>query len=415
MMRKQSKQLLAVGVGMLMASAVPQLQAAGFYLKEQSIVSQGQAFSGVAAQSGIASATYFNPAGLATIDQTSVETGLHMILTNQEVNGSASNALLGNSNTSTQEPLDSLIAIPNLFWSMPVDDYVVGLGVNAPFGSKNSYDSDYFGRFDHVSADLKTVDYTVALSKQLTEQLRVGGSIYYQTLEVEQSKIAATAQQSTLKGDADDVGFSLGVQYVASPSTVVGLSHRSGTTQGVSGTNSIVGAGLIPENVYQATATMELPSITSLGIEHAVDQRNDLYLGITHYNWSVYDTLIVNTTGIGSSSTVNNYQDTTSYSVGLNHRYSDDLELRGGIHYDPTPTDDANRSHSTPDGDRTWLSFGGSKTVSNDLVVDFAYSYIHADDAMISKAVGAGATSHTVTSTTDTSHNIFSIGLRKTF
>jgi len=72
-MKWLSKALVACFFG----GVVTEGYAAGFYLKEQSIVSQGQAFAGVAAQSGLASAAYFNPAGLSTIEQGTLESGFH--------------------------------------------------------------------------------------------------------------------------------------------------------------------------------------------------------------------------------------------------------------------------------------------------------------------------------------------------
>ena len=74
-----------IGIGVLLCWSASHLHAAGFYLKEQSIVSQGQAFAGVAAQSGLASATYFNPAGLHSIEEKSFEGGVHLLVLDQEV------------------------------------------------------------------------------------------------------------------------------------------------------------------------------------------------------------------------------------------------------------------------------------------------------------------------------------------
>jgi long-chain fatty acid transport protein len=45
--------------------SAPLAQAAGFYLKEQSVVSQGAAFAGAGARQDVASSVYFNPAGIA--------------------------------------------------------------------------------------------------------------------------------------------------------------------------------------------------------------------------------------------------------------------------------------------------------------------------------------------------------------
>ena len=375
---KQSGVSLKVATVLLLSSGV-ELQAAGFYLKEQSIVSQGQAFAGVAAQSGLASSTYFNPAGLNSIEQPTFEGGLHLLLLDQKVTDNGSTG--GAANISDQTPLSNSI-IPNLYWAQPVGDGVVGVGINAPFGSKNEYQSDYFGKYDHVSADLKTVDYTLALSQKFDESLSLGASLFYQTLDVEQNKISTTNTLSTLEGNAADFGFSVGLQYQLNK-TVFGFSHRSGTTHNIVGTLS---------GVYATTAEMRLPAITALGVEHELNNKVDLYVGVTHYDWSVYDQLTTVSTGVPLIGTLiatayNNYNDTVSYSLGGNYRYRTDLELRAGFHFDPTPTNDTDRSHSTPDGDRTWLSFGGSKRLDRNLLVDFAYSYIHMDDSAVNKEV----------------------------
>jgi long-chain fatty acid transport protein len=365
---------LQAAIGVILATGATQLHAAGFYLKEQSIVSQGQAFAGVAAQSGLASSTYFNPAGLATLDVTTVEGGTHLILTDQKVKDNGSTGGDVTANTTEQSPLDDVIVIPNLYWAMPLEEgSVLGVGVSAPFGSSNEYQADYFGKYNHVKADLKTVDLTVAIGKQINENLRLGGSLYYQKLDVEQVKASTIGGTATLKGDAADIGYSFGLQYSAGKTTW-GLSHRSGTTQDITGSN-IVSGSLLEISVdgsYTTSATMKLPAITSLGVEHQFSEETDLYLGITHYSWSVYDKLVVVTPDLAiarTATTNNNYNDTTSFSIGVNHHYRSDLELRAGFHYDPTPTNDTDRSFSTPDGDRTWLTFGASKTVDPSLTL----------------------------------------------
>lgn len=379
--------------------------AAGFYLKEQSIVSQGQAFAGVAAQSGMASATYFNPAGLVGIEQSVVEGGVHLIFPDQKVKDNSTGSVLhgGNGNTTDQTPLADVIAVPNLYWATPLSNKtVLGLGVNAPFGSENEYQTNYFGRYNHIKASLKTVDYTAAVGHQVNESLNIGVSIYYQTLDVEQIKAAPnTGGLTTLKGDGTEIGYSVGAQYQAGLTTM-GFSYRSGTNQDISGTNVLAGVGN-----YSATSMMKLPSITSVGIEHEMSDLSNLYFGMTHYQWSVYDSGVVYLNGVATPATVHNYSDTISYSVGADYQYSTDLVLRGGYHFDPTPTDDQFRSLSTPDGDRQWLSFGLSKKLDRSLDLDLALTHIQVDDTSVNLA--------TAKANIETTHNIISIGLRKTF
>ncbi|MBT3196963.1 MAG: hypothetical protein HN842_03285 [Gammaproteobacteria bacterium] len=405
-MRKLLFMLLSLGV-------TSEGFSAGFYLKEQSIVAQGQAFAGVAAQSGLASSTYFNPAGLGGMEHDTLEGGVHLILPDQRVrdSGSVTAAPLGNTNKSEQVPL-SETAVPNLYYATPIDsETVVGVGISAPFGTDNRYDANFFGRFEHISGSLKAVDYTVALGHQLTDRIRLGGALYLQQLDVEQVKATAATQTATLEGDAEDMGFSLGAQYQTG-TTTFGLSYRSGTEQDISGTNLISGTGTIPTGTYLAKTTMKLPAVTSVGIEHGINERTILYLGATRYGWSVYDAITVETAGIGASTTQNRYSDTTNFSIGVGHQYRADLQLRAGLMIDPTPTNNRDRSFSTPDSDRAWITLGASKTVNDTTVVDIAFSHIRVDDAAINKVSGSG---YAVSADIAANHNIISVGFRKTF
>ena len=79
---------------------------------------------------------------------------------------------------------------------------------------------------------------------------------------------------------------------------------------------------------------------------------------------------------------------------------------------DPTPTNDTDRSTSTPDSDRTWLAAGLSKEVSKNMTVDAAVTHIMADNTVVNKAIGsAGFVKAKVKGST----NIFSLGLRYKF
>jgi len=65
-------------------------------------------------------------------------------------------------------------------------------------------------------------------------------------------------------------------------------------------------------------------------------------------------------------------------------------------------------SYSTPDGDRTWLTMGASKIVDQSLIIDLALSHIKVDPVEVNKPAGVKAR-------VDTTHNIISIGVRKSF
>ena len=198
---------------------------AGFYLKEQSIVSQGAAFAGAAARQDVASSVYFNPAGIANMGS-EIEGGIHLLMPDQKVTGTTT---IGALTTDTQDPLSTSV-IPNFYYTRPIGDGVFGFGISAPFGSKNEYASDFVGAVDSYFSKLKTVDFSFAYGRSVGDGVRVGGALVYQTADIEQSKLlsAASTSTSTIKGDSSAIGITLGAQFDMDNGGTVGLSYKKG-------------------------------------------------------------------------------------------------------------------------------------------------------------------------------------------
>ena len=392
---------------------------AGFYLKEQSIVSQGAAYAGATARNDTASSVYFNPAGIAGMGS-EFEGGTHILLMDQEVSdtgtvnggGAAPGALAALTNTSTQEPLDTKV-IPNIYYTIEMLGGTMGFGISAPFGSSNEYDSNFVGAVDSYETSLKTVNFTTAFAKEVSPGMRLGAGIVYQTAEIEQFKQSGFGPAS-IEGDSHDIGWSFGVQKDLASGGTIGVSYLSGFSQDIEGTQTIAGAGI---NGVPATGTLELPSILSLGAVIPMGSKSKLMFDASRYDWSTLSTTAITTTGGVDSTLAFNYKDTTSVSLGFEHDYSDGLKIRLGWMRDPTPTNDTDRSLMTPDGDRDWLSFGFSKQLSSDMTLDFAYSHIMVDKGIVNKRVFTSATPTwtDVKVEADTTIDIISLGIRKTF
>lgn len=422
------------------AVSAPFAQAAGFYLKEQSIVSQGAAFAGAAARQDAASSVYFNPAGIAEMNS-QIEGGVHLLIPDQTVTGTndplAGTAAAGLLSTAAQEPLSNS-TIPNFYYTRPLGDGVAGFGISAPFGSKNEYSSNFTGAFDSYYVKLKTVDISFAYAKTLSETARLGGALVYQTADIEQRKrVSVTGSSATLKGDSTALGMTIGAQFDLESGGVLGISYKKGLEQDIEGTNTVSalfstdpdGAGAVPTldfaaGTYTASGKLKLPSMLSISLIHPISDKTDLMFDVTRYGWSAYDNLTVNTAwgeqaiNGGGGATVNlgtqpkvsdqNYSDTTSFSIGAEHRYGNGWTARAGLHLDPTPTNDTDRSFTTPDGDRTWIALGASKETDSGVTWDLAYTHIKVDDTTLNRATDAG----TVSATAESTFNIISIGVR---
>jgi len=404
------KSILAVATLAIVSAGA---QAAGFYLKEQSVVGQGRAFAGSAAGTDGASAAYFNPAGIVGLER-QFEAGVHYIEPDVTVSQNADQtSLLAGSNTSV-EPYNGK-PVPNAQLVLPIDDTsAVGLSVGAPYGFSNDYGDSSFTRADNIKVDLSVIELSASYARALSERTNLSAGLVYQSLNVEQVVAASSTAgiQATQKADGTGLAAVFGITHKVSPQTQVGFSYRTKSDVDLTGTIAT------PASTTPITTVFKLPDIAAFGIAHEISDTTRIYGDATWYGWSTYDKTVAihATAGVEVSSATNNYKNTISYAFGAEHDYSNGLTVRAGVHFDPTPTNDTDRSTTTPDSDRTWLSFGASKRIGNALTLDGALTHILADDGKINKAnTLSGNPVLNVGADVKASTNILSLGLRYKF
>lgn len=397
-------------------------QAAGFYLKEQSVVGQGRAFAGSAAGTDGASAAYFNPAGLIGVEN-QVELGVHYIEPDVTVtdNGSAAVAAMSPS-TSLVGSRDSAKPysgkpVPNAHYVHNINDgSVLGIAIGAPYGFSNDYGADVFNQADHRKVEFKTLEATVSLAKKLNEKTNISFGLVRQNIELDQDKLSSTtgASDAKLKGDSVDYGYMIGIQHKPSDTTTIGASYRSQVTHTLDGT-----LGTTP-----VTAPFQLPDILAAGIAHSISDRTRVYADATWYGWGAYSTQPIKRKADSAilSTVQSNYDNTVSFGLGVEHDYEDGLTARAGIMVDPTPTNDVDRTTASPDSDRTWLTAGLSKEMNEGLTLDAALTHIMADNTQVNKEIKAlevaplnGASLGFVRANVKGSTNIVSLGFRYKF
>ena len=265
--------------------------------------------------------------------------------------------------------------------------------------------------------------------------MRLGAALVYQTADIEQRKLVSSvllgqgsSSTATLKGDSTALTYTLGAQFDLENGGVLGLNYKPALDQDIEGTSTIsnnfnlnvpgVGAVPIAAGSYNASGTLKLPSMISASLIWPLSDKTDLLFDVTRYGWSAYDNLTVNTQwgaplGTQPSVSPQNYKDTTSFALGLEHAYDDSLTVRAGMHFDPTPTNNTDRSFSTPDGDRTWIAVGASKTMQSGWTWDFAFTHINVEDASLDRQIPE--TPFIARADAESSFNILSIGVRVPF
>jgi long-chain fatty acid transport protein len=167
-----------------------QALAGSFLLNEQSASGLGTAYAGAAAQAEDASTIFFNPAGIALLQQGQFQAGLHYVMpsgtfSNEGSIISAPGTPFNGARITGGDGGDSGVnhLIPNFFLSQPVlrntqyGDLAVGVGLSVPFGLETDYDPGWVGRYAALRTKLQTFDIQPTIAYRIFDRVSVGASL----------------------------------------------------------------------------------------------------------------------------------------------------------------------------------------------------------------------------------------------
>ncbi|MCE1203599.1 MAG: outer membrane protein transport protein [Holophagaceae bacterium] len=182
----------------------PQAKASGFQLREQSPLSQGNAFAGISAGGGDISALFFNPAVMTQYDGWQFSMGgTYVGLSAKFENASATRTptLLGlgfqsapntgaNLNTISGPASHGNAAISavlpefNIMYSVN-KDLKIGLSLNVPYGLTTEYDANWIGRYHALKSDLKTIDISPSIAYRVSNSVTIGAAFIARKADAE--------------------------------------------------------------------------------------------------------------------------------------------------------------------------------------------------------------------------------------
>jgi long-chain fatty acid transport protein len=248
---------------------------------------------------------------------------------------------------------------------------------------KVRYADDFFGRYDSIKSDLKTVDIQPSIAIKLNDNLSIGGGIDIQQIDVKLRNALPNASplqpdgQVNVKGDDMSFGWNAGILARAGVFRF-GASYRSRIKHDLNGSYQVTGllAPLAAGNTTQfAHAPITLPDSATVSAMYGVGQRFRLMATGKWFNWSVFKQIAIYPTFSPPAISTQNYKDVWSGALGAEYDVSPKLTLRAGTLYDTTPTVDQYRSTRVPDGDRTWATAGFTYKMNRN--VEFTTSYAH--------------------------------------
>jgi len=413
---------------------------AGFALVEQGVSGLGNAYAGGAASAEDASTIFFNPAGMSRLSGHEILIAGHLIMpyANFENRGSTHVTGAPLSGGDDGNAGDAKI-IPNLYYSRKISDrFAVGIGVNTPFGLATTYSDDWVGRYHGIKSDLMSININPSFAYKVTDALSIGAGFSAQYVDAELSSavdfgmigfslgIPGLAPQQNdgffdLKGDSWGVGYNLGLLYEFTENTRVGAAYRSRIEHTLEGDADFSKVPAPLSSAFRDTGAesdVTLPDSLSISFSHQFHPQWMVMADFTWTNWSLFDELIVKfDSGQDPNRTIENWDDSYRYSLGVSYIPDKNWVLRIGTAYDTSAVSEAKyRTPRIPDGDRIWTALGFGYRISEIFGFDVAYAHLFINDPDINKtATGDDTLRGALKGTYSTHINIVSAQLTMSF
>jgi long-chain fatty acid transport protein len=462
----------AVG-GALLTIAAGQAFGAAFALQEQSGSGLGNAFAGGAAVAEDASTIYFNPAGMSRLPGTQIAGAASLICPSAKFSDSGS---LPSGSPPFTQPLGgsggdagSCAVVPALYLAVPIDkQWAVGLGVNAPFGLKTEYDSNWIGRFQGVESKVDTININPAVSFKASDMVTVGGGVSWQRVKATLTQqvnyqgaigLAGAANHVPLSalgpilgaytgaessgnvnGSDSSWGWNVGLLVEPDKQTRIGIAYRSWIKYTVDGTASFnnppvpalpptlapiataLATGVNNTGLYNGNVSLQLkvPETANLSIFRQVDDKWDVMADLQYTGWQSFQNLTVVRTDGPANGTIlttvpENFKATWRGSIGANYHYTNEWMFRGGLAFDQSPVNNTDRTPRLPDNDRTWFAVGAQYKFNPQWVLDFGYSFIYVKNSSINQNEGSTPTYGLINGTYHNNVNLAALQVTYTF
>ncbi|TZG24122.1 OmpP1/FadL family transporter [Sphingomonas montanisoli] len=418
-------------VALAIIAAVP-AKATSFYLAEQSIRAAGHAFSGEATDQG-SDMLWWNPASIAGSPRTHAAIGAALILPDANVRDAGTRiqrpgqpaAPVGGDLTPGNPAKKGIL--PSASIAVPLNDRItVGIALSSPFSLTTDYEADSWTRYIADKTKLITIDVQPSIGIKLTEQFRVGAGLNIEyadaTLQKRLPNVLATLPDGSqaLKGNALDLGFSAGAQYVGERVSL-GLSYKSAIKHKFGGDITISGllGPLANSNTkFDTTATFMTPWQIIGAVRVKATDALTLNAQISRFGWAKFDRIRL---AVPPGAFVpEDYRDTWTVAAGFDYQINPEITVRGGAYRDQTPTQDGRRDPNVPDGNRTAIAAGASTKLNETITLDAAAEYILFDKESVDRQAIAFegtpvATSILTNGTTDARAIVFGVGARFAF
>lgn len=368
----------------------------GFLIPEQGAKASAMA-GAFAATADDPSAIFYNPAGIAQQRHMAAYTGTTIINFTNEFTGDPRSAVTAGV---TGEYNRHTFNVPNMYAIVPFgNNFTFGVGVFAAFGLRTDWEDPWVGRYISKDADLKTTSVNPVIAwRSDNDFIAIGGGVEYRRARVIlnanrmalspfSGRIVDVANTRLVSEYGSDIGWNVGVLLKPTSRFRIGAQYRTDMEVELEGDAEItqIPTGNAQFDGFIATqlprdqrisTDFPFPSLATVAVAFSPNDNWDVELDVIRTGWSAFKELRVNfeeQPAFGFSR-VQDWEDSNSYRLGINHNATEHFDVRFGAVYDQNPQPVEAVSPLLPDSDRIGATFGagwhaGPLTLDGSLMV----------------------------------------------
>lgn len=381
--------------------AVGHAWAGGIMLYEFGSNDVGLAAAGWAARAQDASTVFTNPAGMSRLEKSQILGCAQALYGNVQFSPDATTTVFGSDggNAVGFSPGGSFFIVQKLN-----QDWSVGFGLLSYFGLSQSFDNNWVGRYYVQKSTLMGLTLTPAVSYRVNNWLYLGAGLnaMYGILsdQAAVNNIGDALPDGRLKYDDNRWGFgaNLGVLVEPKPGTRFGLTYLSpikldfSAVPEFSGLGPGLGALLTSKGLTTSSLDlgMTVPQIVMFSVFHELNPKWALMGNVGWQNWSQFGKVDVqvNTSNPRSLTANSHYNDAWHVALGAQYRYSPVWMFTGGIAYDSSAVDNADRTVTVPMGQTWTFALGAQYAINPNLTLGAAYALAWLGDMSINQERG---------------------------
>lgn len=364
--------------------------AGGIDLYEIATPDVGLASAGYAARTQDASTLFKNPAGMSLLDSSQIQAGAQFLYGDVKFSPGQAAPQGGGDGGNAMGALPGA----SFFYVQKVTDRIaVGFGSFSYFGLAESYDDNWSGRYYIQKGTLLGMSLMPGASLKISNWLSVGGCLNamygYLDTEVAVNTLGAGDGQMKLSDYEWGFGGVGGILITPRAGTRLGVTYVSPVKLNFSDTPSFSNLGPLGSlplfsNPKALDLGVTVPQSVMLGVYQDLNEQWALMADVGWQNWSQFGKVDVGYNGASLTKSLN-YDDTWHGALGARYKYSSAWAFTGGVAYDSSAVNDANRSVTLPMGQAYRFGLGADWQVRESLKVNLAYEFMWCGDMSVNQ------------------------------